>query len=71
MRDLIKSIKILLRFFEGDIDKVHAWLEHYNPSLGASPILLFDNGRGHKVLEFIQTQFEENYEGRTKTLKGT
>jgi len=58
---LVKSIDLLTAFFQGNKDKVAAWLSTKNPNLGkTTPLDLFFRGRGHKVLLFIKSSLEEN-----------
>lgn len=56
----IKSIKLLLEFFEGNEEKVEAWLTLENLNFGGiSPDYLFRMGRGYKVLKFIESAKDE------------
>lgn len=48
-------------FFKGDINKIDAWFNIENPSLGgATPNDLIELGSAKKVFDFIKTSMMEN-----------
>lgn len=52
---------LLYEFFSKDPYKVLVWLNTPNPNFGGvSPWFLMDQGRSHKVLNFIKNAKDEN-----------
>ncbi len=48
-------------FFSGDADKTYTWMVMPNPLLGeVSPKWMIKNGRGEKLLKFIDNAIDEN-----------
>ena len=57
---LLEVYKIVYKFFK-DEEKAKAFMRSKNLNLGgSSPITLIKNGRGHKVLKFVQVAEQEN-----------
>ncbi len=66
--DLVKKLseqmeqmeEILFKVFNDDEGRVSDWLHAENPHFGNSkPLQLWQTGRGHKVLAFIENAFDE------------
>lgn len=61
IKEYAECVNLLNDFFQGDINKVSAWMNCINPHLGnTSPFYLFQCGRGHKVLAFVKGALEDN-----------
>lgn len=58
---IIEARRLVDDFFGGDLSKTKLWFETPNPLLGGiTPLWLINNGRTHRLLEFIKTQLSEN-----------
>lgn len=56
------AIYILLRDFFEDEEKIYIWLTTNNPLLGnVKPLDMIHNGRGKKLLLFIQNSIEASF----------
>lgn len=54
-RDLIASIALVWEFFERNEENTYAWFQAKNLNFGGlTPHQLFQNGRGHKVRQFVE-----------------
>jgi hypothetical protein len=57
--EFVEMIAKVLTYFKGDIKKTRGWLVTPNPQLGTAPLKLMMMGRGHKVIQFIDTAADE------------
>ena len=58
---LFESIELVNKFFKSDIKKLQLWFDTQNPNFGdVSPMWLIQNGRLHKVHQFIMDSIEGN-----------
>lgn len=59
--EFIKAVNQVEKFFDFDTEKTYLWFRTKNMNFGnIAPLKLFQIGRGHKVLQFIEDAQEEN-----------
>ena len=60
LRQITFAYLQLSSFFKMDLGKVETWLLTKNPLLGdVEPVAMIFNGRGDKLLKFIETQLAD------------
>jgi hypothetical protein len=56
-----EAMELLMKFFEGNLEKSKLWMRTSNPNLGyTTPIHMIFVGRGPKLLKFMHQSLDEN-----------